>query len=69
MIYIQKYFKEIRESGHPFDQVNTSKYLSLSGEQLLADFLYKLTTRLPNPNIPLLKVPVALTLKASDREF
>lgn len=31
---LKQYFNEIRESGHPFDRANASKYSPLSGEQL-----------------------------------
>lgn len=31
---LEKYFKEIRESGHPFNRENASKYSPLSGEQI-----------------------------------
>lgn len=31
---LKKYFKEIREDGHPFDANNASKYLPLDGNQI-----------------------------------
>ncbi len=31
---LKQYFNEIRESGHPFDRANASKYSPLSGEQI-----------------------------------
>ncbi len=31
---LKQYFKEIRESGHPFDSNNASKYSPLSAEQI-----------------------------------
>jgi hypothetical protein len=31
---LKRYFKELRESGHPFDSNNASKYSPLSGERL-----------------------------------